>query len=387
MAASEPRKRRVAWRWAAAAALIALCLGFAVFFAAASQWGRALLCVLASFPWAYDAFIRPARILSGQEVVPRFRVLRALRATQLHVPHYFLEVDDRSIRGRFALHLSGLWLFQFEPQDWRPRKFPSTEIAVLPPDDDNDSVTGKNYRLDFTGEPFEPVVSTREVPPQSAGPDWLRDGFEPIPVFYDDVLRFFAGDLDAPQTMSQETFDRRLGPQAWRVRARRALRVEACDERVPHYYVELSDLRVLHLSGRYLLGLEPDQAEDRTFPSDVFEPMVVPTSLVALPHALNPLGAPFEPMVAGRKISAEDRDQSWVPRDWARVDRPYDEIAAHFGAVPKPTVATSEPTPPETETSGDIPVPPDDGPPPLDGPIFSTSLDRDDVTAEDDEEA
>ena len=389
MATSEPRKRTGPWGWVVPLACIALFLGMAVFFAAASQWWRAAVCVGGGCAWAYQAFIRPARIRSGREVVPRFRVLRALRATGLDGPHYFLEVDDQSLRGRFTVHLSGLWLLQFEPLEERARRFPSTEIAVFrAEDDDGDPVTGEDFSLMFVGEAFEPTMGSREVPPESPERGWLTSGWEPIPISFDDALRYFTGRLDTLQPMPAGWSESRLGPDVWRIKARHALRVESSVDKRLHYYLELDDARVLHLSGRQLRDLEVGDGGARLFPCSEFEPINAPASLLDLPYGVNPVGEPFQPVIAQRKISAADRDQGWVPQDWGRLDRPYEEIAAHFGAVP--AQASPDLGPPAERQPPSRPVPttavepfeatattPIDQPLPLSEPLFSTSFDDD----------
>ena len=277
-----PRKRRVAWRWAAAAALIALC--------------RDSPCSSRRRPVGAGFVVRLGQLSMGVRRVHQARkdtVRTGGRAASSPCggrsrnpgarPALLRRGGRRGLRGPLALHLTGLWMCQFDPQTGGRGPFRRRDRG-LTPDDENDSVTGKNYRLRFTGYPSSRSCRpTRWLPSQ---PDRTGSemGVEAMPVFDDDVRRFCRRPGGCSDD-SQETFDRRLSPPDWRVRARRALRVEACDERVPHYYVELSDLRVLHLRGRYLLGLEPDQAEDRPFPSDVFEPIVPPTSVVAFRSA------------------------------------------------------------------------------------------------------
>jgi hypothetical protein len=56
-----------------------------------------------------------------------FRVDRAFRVGELGEagPHYFLELEDGGI-----LHLSGNYLYDYEPIDGAPRHFPCTEFTV-----------------------------------------------------------------------------------------------------------------------------------------------------------------------------------------------------------------------------------------------------------------
>jgi hypothetical protein len=56
-----------------------------------------------------------------------FRADRAFRADEFKEegPHYFLELEEGSI-----LHLSGNYLYNYEPIDGSPRHFPCTQFAV-----------------------------------------------------------------------------------------------------------------------------------------------------------------------------------------------------------------------------------------------------------------
>jgi hypothetical protein len=79
---------------------------------------------------------------------------RALRAFQLEEfedegSHYFLELEDHSV-----LYLSGQFLYEYEPMNKRPRRFPCAQFTIRRHKDD-----GRIVDLLCSGEVLEPELT------------------------------------------------------------------------------------------------------------------------------------------------------------------------------------------------------------------------------------
>jgi hypothetical protein len=95
--------------------------------------------------------------------------------------------------------------------------------------------------------------------------------------------------------------------------ADRAFRVEECNGEGPHYFLELEDGGILHLSGNYLYDYEPGNASARHFPCTRF----TVRRHVDLGHVVDIVcgGLIIEPEVEAPPYSAWDFSHGMVPRD------------------------------------------------------------------------
>lgn len=102
-----------------------------------------------------------ARTPLPQSQFDTFRVTRALRAVRTGLPHYFLEATRQADAATVVLHFAGLWLYQLEPQEGRPRRFPTESLTIL---DEDDEDMGTPFRLVCDGDPVESAVIAAEMP-------------------------------------------------------------------------------------------------------------------------------------------------------------------------------------------------------------------------------
>jgi hypothetical protein len=95
--------------------------------------------------------------------------------------------------------------------------------------------------------------------------------------------------------------------------ADRAFRVEQCNGEGPHYFLELEDGGILHLSGNYLYDYEPGEGSPRHFPCTHF----AVRRHADLGHAVDIVcgGLIIEPEVEAPPYSAWDFAHGLVPRD------------------------------------------------------------------------
>ena len=95
--------------------------------------------------------------------------------------------------------------------------------------------------------------------------------------------------------------------------ADRAFRVEQCNGEGPHYFLELEDGGILHLSGNYLYDYEPGEGAPRHFPCTHF----TVRRHADLGHAVDIVcgGLIIEPEVEAPPYSAWDFAHGLVPRD------------------------------------------------------------------------
>lgn len=111
--------------------------------------------------------------------------------------------------------------------------------------------------------------------------------------------------------------------------ARRAFQVEEFEDEGSHYFIELTDGRVLYLNGQYLYDYEVgwnDESDQRRFPCSNFivrrhrdERYVA--DIICRGHILQPeLNAP--------PFSSEDHDRGNVPEDGEILRIPYEQIKA-----------------------------------------------------------
>jgi hypothetical protein len=109
------------------------------------------------------------------------------------------------------------------------------------------------------------------------------------------------------------------------VHADRAFRVDECEEEGPHYFLELEEGGILHLSGKYLYEYEPIEGSLRLFPC---------TQFTLQRHAergyvvnLICSGLVIEPEVEAPAYSADDFAQHRVPADQAILrDISFDQL-------------------------------------------------------------
>jgi hypothetical protein len=111
--------------------------------------------------------------------------------------------------------------------------------------------------------------------------------------------------------------------------ASRAFSVEEYEDEGSHYFVELTDGRVLYLTGQYLLDYEPiddsEEAAIRRFPCESF--MVRWHRTEGYTVDLVCEGAVFEPEVVLPSFSRRAYREGFVPEDRAIItDRTYTEI-------------------------------------------------------------
>ncbi len=95
--------------------------------------------------------------------------------------------------------------------------------------------------------------------------------------------------------------------------ADRAFRVEECNGEGPHYFLELEDGGILHLSGNYLYDYEPGDASPRHFPCTRF----TVRRHADLGHVVDIVcsGLIIEPEVEAPPYTAWDFSHGMVPRD------------------------------------------------------------------------
>jgi hypothetical protein len=106
---------------------------------------------------------------------------------------------------------------------------------------------------------------------------------------------------------------------ATRFCAERAFRVAELRQEGPHYFVELEDGGILHLSGPYLHDYEPGRNPVRYFPCSRF---------IVRRHAQ--LGHPVDILCEGVVIEPEVEAPAFTPQDFARGHVPADgEILRH----------------------------------------------------------
>jgi hypothetical protein len=95
--------------------------------------------------------------------------------------------------------------------------------------------------------------------------------------------------------------------------ADRAFRVEECNGEGPHYFLELEDGGILHLSGNYLYDYEPGEGAPRHFPCTRF----TVRRHADLGHAVDIVcgGLIIEPEAEAPPYTAWDFAHGMVPRD------------------------------------------------------------------------
>ena len=95
--------------------------------------------------------------------------------------------------------------------------------------------------------------------------------------------------------------------------ADRAFRVDECNGEGPHYFLELEDGGILHLSGNYLYDYEPGEGSPRHFPCTRF----TIRRHADLGHVVDIVcgGLIIEPEVEAPPYTAWDFAHSVVPRD------------------------------------------------------------------------
>ena len=321
---------------------------------------------------------------------PVFTLRRALVAYPKGRPHYFVEVDDGGLRPRLVLHVTGkpLHVWEPDPETERPRFFPAARFEVVP-GAETKVVDGclRSYTILCLGDAVEPIVAEDARWLERLGESLLTNGVEECDKLFEEYLRL-GGCTPGNDGTDRSRAATASTPGSWRLAARRALRVEGEGSGGLHYYMELGDSRVLHLSGYGLRAFEPVEDQPRVFPCDLLAPLYPPRSFIEWPEGVECIGTPFEPDLAGRRLKKADRREGWVPRDWGRLDRAYEEVVAHFGAVPAqappdfgPPAERQPPSRPDPtaaveplEATVTTPI---DQPPPLSEPLFSTSFDDD----------
>lgn len=263
---------------------------------------------------------------------PVFTLRRAIVAYPGGSSHYFVEVDDGGLRPRTVLHLTGgpLRMWEPDPETERPRSFPATRFEIVP--DGQAEVIGdclRTYTILPEGDAVEPLVADTMEWLETLGDLLITDGVEECDRPFEEYLRLSGRDPGdgATDTTSHVATS---APGDWRLAGRRALRVEGKGPDGLHYYVELADSTVLHLNGYGLRAYEPTEDQPRAFPCDVFAPLYPPRSFIEWPEGVDCLGAPLEPTLARRRLTSADHREGWVPRDWGRLDRTYEEVVAHF---------------------------------------------------------
>ena len=172
-------------------------------------------------------------------------------------------MDDGGLRPKEVLHLTGkpLRMWEPDPQTDRPRSFPATRFEIVP-DAQADVIGGclRTYTVLPQGDTVEPIVADTIDWLEMLGDLLLTDGVEECDKPFEEYLRLSGsdpGDSAAHSTIDGATSAHR----DWRLAGRGALRVEGKGRDGLHYYVELEDSTVLHLSGYGLRAYEP--AEDR----------------------------------------------------------------------------------------------------------------------------
>jgi hypothetical protein len=111
-----------------------------------------------------------------------------------------------------------------------------------------------------------------------------------------------ADELDQRRLLASSTFC-----------ADRAFRVDQCNGEGPHYFLELEDGGVLHLSGNYLYDYEPGDGSQRHFPCTRF----TVRRHADLGHVVDIVcsGLIIEPEVEAPPYTAWDFAHGMVPRD------------------------------------------------------------------------
>jgi hypothetical protein len=114
--------------------------------------------------------------------------------------------------------------------------------------------------------------------------------------------------------------------------ATRAFRVEEYEDEGLHYYIELSDGRVLFLSGQYLYDFEPitddpELNQERRFPCTEFTILRHKSERYVLD--IRCAGQVLEPEVTAPPFGEDVWQNAAVPRDGAvLVDLPYEALKA-----------------------------------------------------------
>jgi hypothetical protein len=116
------------------------------------------------------------------------------------------------------------------------------------------------------------------------------------------MVNDFADELEARNLLNSSTF-----------RAERAFRVDEFNEEGPHYFLELEDGGILHLSGKYLYEYEPLDGSPRHFPCTEF----ALRSHAETGYVVDLIcgGLIIEPEVEAPAYSAADFAQHRIPQD------------------------------------------------------------------------
>jgi hypothetical protein len=128
------------------------------------------------------------------------------------------------------------------------------------------------------------------------------------------MVNDFADELEARNLLVFSSF-----------RADRAFRVDEFEEEGPHYFLELEDGRILHLSGKYLYHYEPIEGCPRHFPCTEF----TLRSHAEADYVVDLIcgGVVIEPEVEAPPYSAEDFAEHRVPEDRAILrDISFDQL-------------------------------------------------------------
>jgi hypothetical protein len=116
------------------------------------------------------------------------------------------------------------------------------------------------------------------------------------------MVNDFADALEAQNLLTSTSFT-----------ADRAFRVDECKDKGPHYFLELEDGGVLHLSGTYLYEYEPIEGSLRHFPCTQFT--VRRHAEVGYVVDLICGGIVIEPEVEAPPFSAQEFEAGRVPED------------------------------------------------------------------------
>jgi len=128
------------------------------------------------------------------------------------------------------------------------------------------------------------------------------------------MVNDFADELEAHNLLVSSSY-----------RADRAFRVDELEEEGPHYFLELEDGRILHLSGKYLYQYEPIEGSPRHFPCTEFTLRSHAESGYVVDLVCG--GLVIEPEVEAPPYSAEDFAQQRVPQDRAILrDISFDQL-------------------------------------------------------------
>jgi hypothetical protein len=116
------------------------------------------------------------------------------------------------------------------------------------------------------------------------------------------MVNDFADELEAQNLLHSASF-----------RAERAFRVDEFDEEGPHYFLELEDGGILHLSGKYLYEYEPIEGSPRHFPCTEFTLRSHADAGYVVDLICD--GLIIEPEVEAPAYSAKDFAQHRIPED------------------------------------------------------------------------